>query len=71
MKNAGYYWFWSVLPIMLIWAVFRYGAWLLFLDDENQVLRQDCFQRLVVAFGWLASFVLIGLAGGFHQRQPQ
>jgi len=69
MKNAGYYWFWSVLLMLLIWTVFRYGYWVWVLDDENQWIRQDCFQRLVVAFGLFSSFVLVGLAGGFHQKQ--
>jgi hypothetical protein len=69
MRNFGYFCFWSVAYVMLLEVSWIWVLWAIVSATADTEARQDCFQRLLVAFGWLASYMLVGIAGGYHQKK--
>ena len=68
-KNFGWYVFWVMGYVLLLGTVWNWVLWAIVLAIADTETRIDAFQRLQVAFGWLSSYMLIGVAGGYHQKK--
>ena len=69
MKNFGWYLFWSVGYLMTLRVAGLWVIWVIVPITGDLEGRTDIFERLMVAFGWLSSYMLIGIAGGYHQKK--
>lgn len=69
MKNFGWYLFWSVGFLITLRVAVSWYLWAIvpiLRDTEHQ---HEQFERLQVAFGFLISYMLIGIGGGYHQKK--
>jgi len=69
MKNLGYLVFWSMPYLGLLFIVWCTILWRTFAVVGDVESRTVVFEYLVVGLGWLSNLMLIGIAGGYHQKK--